>query len=202
MTEKKGAGFRRRDFVRGAVGSVVSAPFLSGIRGQNRGSPQGNSNRNYWNGGLFESFRVASISSRNWPASPEKNLESHKKWVSQAREAGAKLAVFPELSVTGYLTTPDIWKVAEPIPGPSTARLEELARRSEMVIAAGIAEKDRDFVYDTYVFVGPQGYIGKSRKMHIPIPEVGYWKGGGIPPVIDIGLARVGVNVCFDNWLL
>ena len=69
------------------------------------------------------------------------------------------------------------------------------------MLAAGIAENDRDIVYNTYVIVGPDGYIGKSRKIHIPPAEVGYWRGGGIPPVIDIGPAKVGVNICFDNWL-
>jgi predicted amidohydrolase len=108
---------------------------------------------------------------------------------------------FPELSVTGYLTAPGIWQAAEPIPGPSTRRLEALARQFKIHIAAGIAEKDRGIVYDTYVFVGPDGYLGKSRKMHIPPAEVGYWRGGGVAPVIDLGMAKAGVNICFDNWL-
>ena len=47
------------------------------------------------------------------------------------------------------------------------------------MLAAGIAENDRDIVYNTYVIVGPDGYIGKSRKIHIPPAEVGYWRGGG-----------------------
>jgi N-carbamoylputrescine amidase len=186
----------RRQFFKGALGSLLSLPFL----GKKRASAS-EGKRDYWQGGLFRQFRVAAIASRCWPASPERNLESCATWVEKARQQGANLVAFPELSVTGYLTTPEIWRVAEPVPGPSTARLEEIARRSETVIAAGIAEKDKDIVYDTYVFVGPAGYIGKSRKMHIPIPEVGYWRGGGVPPVIDIGLARVGVNICFDNWL-
>ena len=148
----------------------------------------------------MKSFRVAAVA---WdlPASPERNLEHCADWIARAAQAGAALVCFPELWIPGYVTTPEIWTAAEPVPGPSTEKLAELARKAGLIVAAGIAEKDRDIVYDTYVFVGPDGYLGKSRKIHIPPAEVGYWRGGGVAPVIDIGLAKVGVNVCFDNWL-
>lgn len=149
----------------------------------------------------MKSFRLAAISTRSLPGAPEKNLEHMVSWLAQARDKGAALACFPELSVTGYVLGRQIWKVSEPVPGPSTQKLETLAKRFNLIIAAGIAEKDRGIVYDTYVFVGPEGYMGKSRKMHIPPAEVGSWRGGGVAPVIDIGLAKVGVNICFDNWL-
>ena len=151
--------------------------------------------------GEMQSFRLAAVTLRAEPASPARNLESHARWVEKAAAAGAKLVAFPEISVTGYVTTPAIWEAAEPVPGPSTRALEEMARRSGLIVAAGIAEKDRGIVYDTYVFAGPEGYLGKSRKIHIPPAEVGYWRGGGVPPVIDIGPAKAGVNICFDNWL-
>lgn len=194
MGEKKKVG--RRGFVQG----VLAAGMASRVPGQDGGTPlarakaSGRSN-------VFESFKVATVTQRSQPASPEKNLEQMQPWIKQAQETGAQLVAFPELSVTGYVTTPDIWAASEPVPGPSVEVLARYARESGLVIAAGIAERDRDIVYDTYVFVGPEGYLGKSRKIHIPPAEVGYWRGGGVPPVIDIGLARVGVNICFDNWL-
>jgi predicted amidohydrolase len=149
----------------------------------------------------MQSFRLAAIAMRSLPVSPARNLEHMPRWLAQARDRGAALACFPELSVTGYVTTSAIWEAAEPVPGPSTRKLEALARQFGLTIAAGIAEMDRGIVYDTYVFVSAQGYIGKSRKMHIPPAEVGYWRGGGEPPVLDLGVARAGVNICFDNWL-
>jgi predicted amidohydrolase len=149
----------------------------------------------------MQSFRLAAVTLRSLPVSPQENLSRIAGWVEKAAGAGAALVCFPELSATGYLTTPAIWEAAEPVPGPCTERVVELARRSGLRIAVGIAEKDRGVVYDTYVFAGPEGYLGKSRKMHIPPAEAGYWRGGGVAPVIDIGLANVGVNICFDNWL-
>lgn len=150
---------------------------------------------------IMKSFRLAVVSTRGVPAAPEKNLERMTQWLTQAKDKGAALVCFPELSVTGYALQ-QIWQASEPVPdGASTRKIEELAKQFDLIIAAGIAEQDRGIVYNTYVFVGPEGYMGKSRKMHIPPLEVGSWRGGGIPPVIDIGLAKVGVNICFDNWL-
>ena len=149
----------------------------------------------------MESFRVTAVSLCSQPASPQENLSHHADWVARAMAENPDLICFPELGLTGYSITSAIWESSEPVPGPSTDALVELAREHNVMLAAGIAENDRDIVYNTYAIVGPEGYIGKSRKIHIPPAEVGYWRGGGTPPVIDIGVAKVGVNICFDNWL-
>ena len=149
----------------------------------------------------MDSFRVTAVSLCSQPASPQENLEHHAAWVERAMTEEPDLICFPELGLTGYSITGAIWEESEPVPGPSTQALVQLAREHDVMLAVGIAENDRDIVYNTYVIVGPDGYIGKSRKIHIPPAEVGYWRGGGIPPVIDIGVAKVGVNICFDNWL-
>ena len=149
----------------------------------------------------MESFRVVAISTRSQEGKPEENMEHLASWVAKASEKDPALICFPELCVTGYVLGRKIWEAAEPVPGPSTTKLEALAKQYKLIIAAGIAEMDKGIVYNTYVLVGPDGYIGKSRKIHIPPAEVGSWRGGGVPPVIDIGIAKVGVNICFDNWL-
>ena len=149
----------------------------------------------------MRSFRVSAVSLCSKPASPRENLDHHAAWVVRAKAESPDLICFPELGLSGYSITPAIWEASEPVPGPSTQALVDLAREHNVMLAAGIAENDCDIVYNTYVIVGPDGYIGKSRKIHIPPAEVGYWRGGGTPPVIDIGVAKVGVNICFDNWL-
>ncbi len=149
----------------------------------------------------MDSFRVTAVSLCSQPASPRENLDHHAAWVARAKADDPDLICFPELGLTGYSITGAIWEASEPVPGPSTEALVELAREHDVKLAVGIAENDRDIVYNTYVIVEPEGYIGKSRKIHIPPAEVGYWRGGGVPPVIDIGVAKVGVNICFDNWL-
>jgi predicted amidohydrolase len=63
----------------------------------------------------------------------------------------------------------------------------------------GLSEKERDIVYNTQVLVGPGGYIGKQRKLHLSRDEVFYYKGGRELPVLDIGPCKVGVVICYDN---
>ena len=107
--------------------------------------------------------------------------------------------LFPELVIHGHCT-PNTWELAEPVPdGPSVRRLVEIAARHRLVLCAGLSEKERDIVYNTQVLVGPQGYIGKQRKLHLSRDEVFYYKGGREIPVFDIGPCKVGIVICYDN---
>jgi predicted amidohydrolase len=83
--------------------------------------------------------------------------------------------------------------------GPSVGRLIEMARRHRLVLCAGLSEKERDIVYNTAVLVGPDGYIGKQRKLHLSRDEGFFYKGGRELPVFDAGPGKVGVVICYDN---
>jgi predicted amidohydrolase len=111
----------------------------------------------------------------------------------------ADLVLFPELVVHGHCT-PNTWDLAEPVPdGPSVRRLAQLARHHRLVLCVGLSEKERDIVYNTQVLVGPEGYIGKQRKLHLSRDEVLYYKGGRDITVFDIGRCKVGIVICYDN---
>jgi N-carbamoylputrescine amidase len=49
------------------------------------------------------------------------------------------------------------------------------------------------------VLAGPEGYIGKQRKLHLSRDEVMFYKGGRELAVFDIGKCRVGTGICYDN---
>jgi predicted amidohydrolase len=83
--------------------------------------------------------------------------------------------------------------------GPSVAALVEIAKRHRLVLCAGLSEKERDIVYNTQVLVGPEGYIGKQRKLHLSRDEVFSYKGGREINVFDIGPCKVGIVICYDN---
>lgn len=68
-----------------------------------------------------------------------------------------------------------------------------------MFLCVGLSEKERDIVYNTQVLVGPDGYIGKQRKLHLSRDEVQYYKGGRDINVFDIGECKVGMVICYDN---
>jgi predicted amidohydrolase len=130
---------------------------------------------------------------------PERVLSAVDGWCERAAAEGAEFVLFPELVVHGHCT-PNTWELAEPVPdGPSVRRLVEIARRRGQVVCAGLSEKERDIVFNTQVVVGPRGYAGKQRKLHLSRDEVFYYKGGREIPVFDVGPFKAGIAICYDN---
>lgn len=120
-------------------------------------------------------------------------------WCRRCADAGAEMVLFPELLVHGHCT-PNTWELAESVPdGPSTKRLIELAKKYRLVLSVGLSEKEQDIVYNAQVLVGPEGYIGKQRKLHMSRDETLFYKGGRDIPVFDIGKCKVGSIICYDN---
>jgi predicted amidohydrolase len=143
--------------------------------------------------------RVAAVSINGFLGEPERVLRAIESWCELAAAAGAELVLFPELVIHGHCT-PNTWELAEPVPdGPSTARLVDIARRHKLTVCAGLSEKERDIVYNTQAVVGPRGYIGKQRKLHLSRDEVFYYKGGREISVFDVGPCKVGIVICYDN---
>jgi predicted amidohydrolase len=148
----------------------------------------------------MEKLRIAAVSMNGLLGQPERNLASIAAWCEQAAAEKAELVLFPELVVHGHCT-PNTWELAEPIPeGPSVQRLVELARRHGIFLSVGLAEKERDIVFNAQVLVSPQGYIGKQRKLHPSRDEVMFYKGGREIAVFDLGKCKVGTVICYDNW--
>ena len=91
---------------------------------------------------------------------------------------------------------------AEPVPEePSVQSLCELAGELGVHVCAGIAEVDRGIHYNTQFIVGPEGYVGKQRKVHLSSDEYFFFRGGTDLPVFDLSTVSVGVIICYDNLL-
>ncbi len=113
------------------------------------------------------------------------------------------LVVLPELFTTGYafLSREELEKYAEPIPGPTVEELCEFARRKNMYIAGGIAERDGDRIYNSSFLLGPNGYMGKYRKIHLFYEEKEIFDPGDLGfPVFETPDFKAGLLICFD-WL-
>lgn len=144
-------------------------------------------------------IRVAAVSINSPIDRQKETLQAIGDWTERAAAERAELVVFPELVVHGH-RTPNTWELAEPVPeGPAVRRLVELARRFKLFLSVGLSEKERDIVYNTQVLVGPEGYLGKQRKLHLSRDEVLHYKGGREFFVFDIGKCRVGTSICYDN---
>lgn len=147
----------------------------------------------------MQSIRIAAVSMNGFLGEPERVLNAIAGWCERAVSEKADFVLFPELIVHGHCT-PNTWELAEAVPdGPSVRRLAELARRHRLFLSAGLSEKDRDVVFNTQVLLGPEGYIGKQRKLHCSRDEVLHYKGGREMPVFDIGKCKVGTIICYDN---
>ncbi len=133
------------------------------------------------------------------------NIDLMKKHAKKAREKGADLLVFPELSLTGYLTRDLTYNLAEKIPGPSVNSLEQVARNENLHMVFGMlehSEKARGVIYNAAVLLGPRGLIGKYRKAQLPthsvFEEKRYFRPGYQLPVFETDIGRVGLTICYD----
>ncbi len=126
------------------------------------------------------------------------------KAVQDLSSVDAQLVVLPELFNTGYqfVSMQEMDSLAEGIPSGDTCRaMISLARDRDMFLVFGLAEKDGTRFYNSAVLVGPDGFIGKYRKTHLFFEEKDFFSPGNTGfNVYDIGLARVGIMICFDWW--
>jgi predicted amidohydrolase len=116
--------------------------------------------------------------------------------------AQADLLVLPELFNTGYLITTkeEIDALAEGVPGgPTAKRLAVIAKRRNVHLVAGMAERSGTKIFNSAILVRPDGFVASYRKVHLFFEEkLWFDPGDGELPVYDIGPCKVGIMVCFD----
>jgi predicted amidohydrolase len=133
------------------------------------------------------------------------NLTKIEKTVIKAKKQAADLVIFPELSLTGYVVRDQIYELAETIPGPSTKVIENIAKKTKAHIIFGmpeLSEKTQATIYNAAVLVGPEGLIGKYRKMYLPthsvFEEKRYFRSGYQAAAFDTELGKIGLIICYD----
>ena len=133
------------------------------------------------------------------PSTPEKNRQFFAEKVAAAGKLGADLICLGE-GITVVSTGKGYVDVAEPIPGPTSQVLGEMARRYKLYVVAGIYERDGPAVYNTALLIDREGKVaGKYRKIHLPETEV---SGGLTPgktyPVFKTDFGTIGIQICYD----
>jgi predicted amidohydrolase len=136
-------------------------------------------------------------------ADPAANLALLVEKTAEARAAGATHVIFPEAFLTGYCyTSPaEAFAVAEPLPGPTSARVADLCLRLGVYVAYGTLERADDRLYNAAALVGPEGLVGVYRKTHLPYLGVDKFATHGEGPyrVFDAGGLKVGMLICYDG---
>lgn len=116
----------------------------------------------------------------------------------------AELVVLPELCNTGYqfVSQKEVSELCEPIPeGTTVKRFSRICREKGMFLVGGIGEKAAESFYNSAVLMGPDGYIGTYRKVHLFDEEKKFFRPGNEKfQVWDIGKTKIGVMICFD-WI-
>lgn len=131
--------------------------------------------------------------------STQENLVQFSKLIDQAGAQKADIVCLPE-GITIVGTKHDYVSASEPVPGPTTKFLGEVARKNNLYIVSGLLEKEGDVVYNTAVLIDRKGnFAGKYRKASLPREEI---DGGITPgdefPVFDTDFGRIGIMICWD----
>jgi N-carbamoylputrescine amidase len=154
-------------------------------------------------------FRIGLVQ-MSCSADPAENLEKAAAKVEEAAGAGAEVVCLPELFRSRYFCQKEdtaTFDLAEAVPGPSTERLGEVAKRLGVAVVAPVFERRAAGVYhNSAAFLDENGRLaGLYRKMHIPDDPAYYEKFYFTPgdlgfPVFPSRRGSVATLICWDQW--
>ena len=143
-------------------------------------------------------------------ANKQENITKATAKIREAAQKGAQIICLQELFSSLYFCDVedyDHFKIAEPIPGPTTDALNIVAAELGIVIIASLFEKRTQGIYHntTAVIDADGAYLGKYRKMHIPDDPAFYEKFYFTPgdlgyKVFNTRFGTFGVLICWDQW--
>ena len=136
-------------------------------------------------------------------------IQKHIPFIEEAGKQGVQILCLQEIFTTPYFCPGQDAKwyaSAETIPGPTVERMQQYAKKYQMVMVVPIFEKQQAGVlYNTAAVIDADGtYMGKYRKTHIPHTS-GFWEkfffrpGNLGYPVFETAYAKVGVYICYDR---
>ncbi|MDB5257482.1 MAG: carbon-nitrogen hydrolase [Chitinophagaceae bacterium] len=140
----------------------------------------------------------------------EVNMQKTVERIREAAQKGAQIVCLQELFRSLYFCDVEDYenfKLAEPIPGPTTDAFEKLAAELGVVIVASLFEQRAQGLYhNTTAVIDADGtYMGKYRKMHIP-DDPGYYEKFYFTPgdlgyrIFETKFGKLGVLICWDQW--
>lgn len=163
-----------------------------------------------FNNGYFMAKVKTGIVQMSCSADKAQNLAKAITKVREAAAKGAQIICLQELFTSLYFCDVEDYenfKLAEPIPGPSTEALGKVAAELGVVIIASLFEKRAEGLYHntTAVLDADGKYLGKYRKMHIPDDPAYYEKFYFTPgdlgyKIFHTKFAKIGVLICWDQW--
>lgn len=152
----------------------------------------------------MKTLKIATAQFENRSGDKTYNLDRINELAARAAASGADVISFHECSITGYtfarnLSKAEMLEQAEYIPdGPSIQKLKEIAAEHQIVVLAGLFEKDsNDDLFKAYVCVDRNGLIAKYRKLHPFINP--HLKPGNEYVTFDLFGWTCSILICYDN---
>src|SRR5262245_27511036 len=152
----------------------------------------------------MDDLKITTAQFENKSRDKEYNLRVIDDMASRAAKAGSKIIAFHECCISGYTHAKNLGKegmldLAELIPeGPSIDRLIRIARKNDIVVLAGLFEKDaNENVFNSYVCVDKSGLIASHRKIHPFINPL--LKPGNQYTVFNLFGWTCGILIWYDN---
>ena len=151
---------------------------------------------------MSDMIKIAAVQMAPKLMGNEANLKAMLSAVREVAVNQAKLVVFPECGLTGYMfrSREEALPFAETLPGPSTEELNSLCRELGVYVIFGLLEREGDRLFNAAALVGPQGFIAGYRKNHLPFL--------GVDRFVDIGdrpfqvhktpIGNIGIYICYD----
>ena len=148
--------------------------------------------------------RVACIQMDVIQGQVEENLRVAGQMLNEACSNGANLLVLPEMFNSGcvFENREQVYAIAEEVPcGKSSTCLLEIAQKRKVYITASLIEQSGVDLFNTSILVGPNGFIGKYRKLH-PCQDEVYWiEPGNLGiPVFHTPIGRIAMLICLDAY--
>lgn len=132
----------------------------------------------------------------------EQNIQNIIDYINKGALEKANLIVFPECALTGYCfnSLEEAMPVMESIPGPTTDHLSSVCKDLRVFVVLGMLERDGDKFFNVAVLIGPQGFIGKHRKLHLPYLGIDRFVNHGNLPISvhQTEIGNIGLGVCYD----
>ncbi len=149
-----------------------------------------------------EKIRIAAVQTNPKLMKNSENLDEIILKTRTAASNGADLIVFPECALTGYVFTSreEAIPFMETIPGPSTNKLIDCCKELNVHVIFGLLEIDADKCFNAAALIGPQGLVGKYRKIHLPFLGIDRFVDPGDKPfqVYNTPIGNIGIHICYD----
>lgn len=133
----------------------------------------------------------------------ERNLALHEKTAEEVIGRGARLLIFPELSLTGYFLKDIVSSVALSLTSPFLGRLRDLSRRIDLVVGF-VEETPEHLFYNAALYLSMGEILHVHRKVYLPtygiFDEQRYLAAGGRVRTFQAGIGRSALLICEDMW--